>query len=100
MLELRPDRCGLNKKPDPTAALCRTLLLIDVVGEGSFIGHNAVVEGCDLRAGLRDLCAQCIPHTEVGTLPTVRAGGSEFSEDVVRTNNSLVEGYRRLEGEF
>lgn len=30
----------------------------------------------------------------------ITADASEFSEDVVRTNNSLVQGYKRLEGEF
>ena len=67
------------------------------VGEGCVVGHNAVVDGCDLPAGLHAPSAQCIgPHTDVATLPRVTADGSEFSQDVVRTNNSLVRGYRCL----
>ena len=67
------------------------------VGEGCVVGHNAVVDGRDLPAGLHAPSAQCIgPDTDIATLPRVTADGAAFSEDVVRTNNSLVQGYRRL----
>ena len=72
-----------------------------VVGEGCVVGHNAVVEGCDLPAGLHAPSAQYIgTHTDGAAIPKVTANGFEFSEDVVRTNNSLVLGYKRIEGEF
>ena len=71
------------------------------VGEGCVVRHNAVVDGCDLPAGFYVPSTQRIgPHTDLDTIPTVTADASEFSEDVVRTNNSLVQGYKRLEGEF
>ena len=67
------------------------------VGEGCVVGHNAVVDGRDLPAGLHAPSAQCIgPDTDIATIPRVTADGAAFSEDVVRTNNFLVQGYRRL----
>ena len=71
------------------------------VGEGCVVGHNAVVDGCDLPAGIYVPSAQPVgPHTDLATMPRVSADASAFSEDVVRTNNALVQGYKRLEGEF
>ncbi len=71
------------------------------VGEGCVVRHNAVVDGCDLPAGLYVPSTQRIgPRTDLATIPKVTADACEFSEDVVRTNNSLVQGYKRLEGEF
>ena len=67
------------------------------VGAGCVVGHNAVVEGRDLPDGLHALSAQCIgPHTDIAAIPRVTADGSAFSQDVARTNNSLVQGYKRL----
>ena len=67
------------------------------VGEGCVVGHNAVVDGRDLPAGLHAPSAQGIgPDTDIATIPRVTADGAAFSEDVVRTNNLLVQGYRRL----
>ena len=71
------------------------------VGEGCVVGHNAVVDGRDLPAGLCVPSTQRIgPHTDLAAIPRVTVDASEFSEDVVRTNNALVQGYKRLEGEF
>lgn len=71
------------------------------IGEGCVVHHNAVVDGCDLPP------RRCVPSTQrigpradLAAIPRVTADASEFSEDVVRTNNSLVLGYKRLEGEF
>ena len=72
-----------------------------VVGEGCVVSHNAVVDGCDLPPGLHVPSTQFIgPHTNVAAIDRVTADASEFSEDVVRTNNCLVKGYKRLEGEL
>jgi len=69
------------------------------VGEGCVVGHGAVVEGCDLPSGIHVPPTQFIgPRTDVTTMPRVSAEDSEFAEDVVRTNNALVHGYRRLAG--
>ncbi len=71
------------------------------VGDACVVRHNAVVDGCDLPAGFYLPSVQRIgPHTDVATIPKVTADASEFSEDVVRTNNSLVQQYKRLEEEF
>ena len=69
------------------------------VGEGCVVGHGAVVEGCNLPAGVHVPSAQSIePNTDVATMPRVTPDALSFSEDVVRTNNALVQGYRRLAG--
>ena len=71
------------------------------VGDGCVASHNAVVDGCDLPPGLHVPSTQCIgPHTDVAAIRRVTAEAFEFSEDVVRTNNALVQGYKRLEGEL
>jgi hypothetical protein len=36
----------------------------------------------------------------LSTIPRVNAAATEFSEDVVRTNHELVQGYKRLQNEF
>ena len=77
------------------------------VGAGVFIGFNsvlfncAVVDGCDLPPGFYVPSTQRIgPTTDLATVPKVTADTSEFSEDVVRTNNSLVQGYKSLQSEL
>ncbi len=63
--------------------------------------HNSVVDGRDLPPGFLVPSTQRIgPRTDLVAIPKVTADASEFSEDVVRTNNSLVQGCKRLEGEF
>jgi len=71
------------------------------VGEGCVVRHNAVVDGCDLPAGFYVPSTERIgPHTDLNTIPKVTAQASEFSESVARTNNSLVQGYKRIQNEF
>ncbi|MFC7299555.1 carbonate dehydratase [Herminiimonas aquatilis] len=68
------------------------------VGEGCVVRHNAVVDGCDLPAGFYVPSTERIgPKTDLNAIPKVSAQASEFSEDVARTNNELVLGYKRLE---
>jgi hypothetical protein len=40
------------------------------------------------------------PQTDLSTIPKLTAQASEFSEDVARTNNALVLGYKRIQNEF
>jgi hypothetical protein len=40
------------------------------------------------------------PRTDLAAMPRVTAQATEFSEDVVRTNHELVQGYKRLQNEF
>lgn len=71
------------------------------VGEGCVVRHNSVVDGCDLPAGFYVPSTTYInAHTDLATIPKVTASATEFSEDVVRTNNELVAGYKRLQNEF
>lgn len=67
------------------------------IGRGCVVRHNAVVDGCDLPDQFYVPSTERIgPHTDVTKIPKVSAQASEFSEDVARTNNTLVEGYRRI----
>lgn len=71
------------------------------VGEGAVVRHNSVVDGCDIPAGFYvSSCEKIGPKTDLASLPKVSAQASEFSEDVARTNNRLVEGYKLIEHEF
>ena len=71
------------------------------VGDGCVVRHNAVVDGCDLPAGFHVPSTERIgPNTDLDRIPRVTAKASEFSEDVARTNNELVQGYKRLQNEF
>lgn len=40
------------------------------------------------------------PKTDLSSVPRVSAAATEFSEDVVRTNHDLVQGYKKLQNEF
>lgn len=67
------------------------------IGEGCVVRHNAVVDGCDLPAGFYVPSTERIgPKTDLNAISKVTAQASEFSEDVARTNNELVLGYKRL----
>lgn len=71
------------------------------VGDGSVVRHNAVVDGADLPAGFYVPSTERIgPRTDLAAMPRVTAQATEFSEDVVRTNHELVQGYKRLQNEF
>ncbi len=71
------------------------------VGEGCVVRHNAVVDGRDLPAGFYVPSTQRIgPQTDLSSIPKVTAQASEFSESVVRTNNDLVQGYKKIQNEF
>lgn len=88
------------------------------VGSGVFIGfnsvlfnctiedrcvvrYNAVVDGVHLPAGFYVRSTERIgPETDLRSLPQVSADASDFSEDVARTNNELVLGYKNIQNEF
>ena len=71
------------------------------IGEGCVVRHNAVVDGCDLPSGFYVPSTQRIgPRTDLSTIPKVSSEASEFSEDVARTNNTLVQGYKRIQNEL
>jgi carbonic anhydrase/acetyltransferase-like protein (isoleucine patch superfamily) len=65
------------------------------------VRHNAVVDGIHLPAGFYVQSTEIIcAKTDLSALPQVPAATSEFSEDVARTNNELVLGYKRIQNEF
>ena len=71
------------------------------IGKGAVVRHNAVVDGCDLPDDFYVPSTERIgPGTDLDTLSRVTVQDSAFSEDVARTNNSLVEGYRRIQNSF
>jgi len=88
------------------------------VGSGVFIGfnsvlfnctvddkcvvrHNAVVDDCHLPPGFYvQSCMQIGAKTDLSQLSQVSVSASEFSEDVARTNNDLVQGYRKIWNEL
>ncbi|WP_111496851.1 MULTISPECIES: carbonate dehydratase [Marinobacter] len=71
------------------------------IGDGCVVRHNAVVDGCDLPARFYvPSTARIGPETDLAAMPSVSADASEFSEDVARTNNELVNGYKAIQNEF
>jgi carbonic anhydrase/acetyltransferase-like protein (isoleucine patch superfamily) len=71
------------------------------VGEGCVVRHNAVVDGIELPAGFYVPSTERIgPLTVLQNMPKVNTQASEFSEDVARTNNWLVQGYKRIQNEL
>ena len=71
------------------------------VEAGCVVRHNAVVDGCHLPADFYVPSTERIgPQTDLSTIPKVTAQTSEFSEDVARANNTLVQGYKRIQREF
>lgn len=71
------------------------------VDDGCVIRYNAVVDGCHLSPGFYVSSTQRIGRsTDLASLPKVPSDASEFSEDVARTNNELVLGYKAIQNEF
>lgn len=71
------------------------------VGEGCVVRHNAEVDGIELPAGFYVPSTERIgPLTVLANLPKVNAQATDFSEDVARTNNWLVQGYKRIQNEL
>ena len=81
---------------DPTAILCGRV----VVHESVFIGPYAVIRADEMDTNGHMKAIVIGRHADLATMPKVTVDASEFSEDVARTNNSLVQGYKRLEGEI
>lgn len=72
-----------------------------VVEDGCVVRFNAVVDGCHLPPGFHVPSTVRIGRaTDLATLPKVSVDASEFSEDVARTNNQLVRGYKIIQNEF
>lgn len=71
------------------------------VDDGCVVRYNAVVDGVHLPPGFYVHSTERIgPETDLASLPQVSPDASEFSEDVARTNNQLVLGYKHIQNEF
>lgn len=71
------------------------------IEDGCVVRFNAVVDGCHLPSGFHVPSTMRIGRsTDLATLPKVSVDASEFSEDVARTNNELVLGYKSIQNEF
>jgi carbonic anhydrase/acetyltransferase-like protein (isoleucine patch superfamily) len=65
------------------------------------VRHNAVVDNAHLPPGFYVKSTERIgAETDLDSLPQVSVASSEFSEDVARTNNELVLGYKSIQNEF
>jgi carbonic anhydrase/acetyltransferase-like protein (isoleucine patch superfamily) len=72
-----------------------------VVGEGSVIRHNSVIENCRLPPGFHVPSTTAVHSDEdLARLPRVDPDVTSFSESVANTNLGLVKGYKRLQNEF
>lgn len=71
------------------------------VDDGCVVRFNAVVDGCHLPPNFHvPSTARIGRETDLSSLPRVSVDASEFSEDVARTNNALVSGYKLIQNEF
>jgi carbonic anhydrase/acetyltransferase-like protein (isoleucine patch superfamily) len=71
------------------------------IGDGSVIRHNSVVENCNLPARFHVPATTTVhSDTDLASIPRVDADANSFSESVVATNNWLVKGYKKLANEF
>ncbi len=71
------------------------------VDAGCVVRYNAVVDGCHLPPDFYVPSTERIgPQTDLTKIPKVTVQASEFSEDVARTNNELVQAYKRIEERF
>jgi carbonic anhydrase/acetyltransferase-like protein (isoleucine patch superfamily) len=78
-----------------------TVLFNCTIGNGCVIRHNSVVDGCVLPPDFYVPSTERIgPRTDLSSISKVTVQASEFSEDVARTNNALVQGYKRIQNEF
>ncbi len=67
-----------------------------IIGEGCFIGHNALVVGVEIPPGKRVPSGWVVDTPEkVKQLPPVEDAHAHFNEDVVQVNRGLVMAYSR-----
>jgi carbonic anhydrase/acetyltransferase-like protein (isoleucine patch superfamily) len=72
-----------------------------VVGEGSVVRHNSVVEGCRVPDGFY-IPSTCNIHSDedLARIEPVTPDVTGFSESVAQANHELVKGYKRIRNEF
>lgn len=78
-----------------------TVLFNCVVEDNSVVRHNSVVEGCVIPEGFYVPSTSNIhSDSDVIQIEPVSSRESDFSESVVKANNELVRGYKRIQNEF
>lgn len=78
-----------------------TVLFNCSVGHNSVIRHNSVVEGCLIPDGFYVPSTSNIhSDSDLSKIVPVSPHESDFSEGVVKANNELVMGYKRIQNEF
>ncbi|KMZ13422.1 Carbonic anhydrase, gamma class [Candidatus Burkholderia humilis] len=72
-----------------------------MIGDGCVVRYNALVDGCELPPGFYVPSTERIgPDTDIASLTPVSVDATAFSDDVARTNNALVRGYKSIQNEF
>ncbi|HEX8980747.1 MAG TPA: carbonate dehydratase [Parasulfuritortus sp.] len=72
-----------------------------VVGDGSVVRHNSVVEHCRVPPGFYIPSTSNVhSDTELANIEPVTPDATDFSESVANANNELVKGYKRIRNEF
>lgn len=72
-----------------------------VIGDGSAVRHNAVVDGVELPSGFYVPSTMRIgPQTDLTEIPRMSVAAAAFSEDVAQTNVKLVQGYKAIQNEL
>jgi len=72
-----------------------------IVGEGSVVRHNSVVEGCTVPPGFYiPSTANIHSDADLASIEPVSPQAADFSESVAQANNELVKGYKRIRNEF
>lgn len=67
------------------------------LGEGSVLRHNSVVENCNVPAGFHIPSATVVHgDTDLTQIPRISTDEQSFSESVVKANNEFVKGYQRI----
>jgi carbonic anhydrase/acetyltransferase-like protein (isoleucine patch superfamily) len=71
------------------------------VEDNSVVRHNSVVEGCVIPEGFYVPSTSNIhSDSDVKKITPVSTSETDFSESVVKANNELVLGYKRIQNEF
>jgi carbonic anhydrase/acetyltransferase-like protein (isoleucine patch superfamily) len=71
------------------------------LGENCVVRHNSVVEDVVLPAHFHIPAAQSVhSETDLDKIPRITPDAAKFSESVVKTNNHFVKAYKKLENEF
>ncbi len=72
-----------------------------ILGDHSVVRHNSVVEGCEIPPGFYIPSTTTIhSKADLDLITPITAQESEFSESVVKANNELVTGYRKIQNQF